>query len=160
MASGRKPTREQSDCNGTAMRKASRRLTQLYDTALEPCGLRSTQFAILAELERAPGEPPTMADLARALVMDRSALGHNLRPLERDGLIVLEASEADRRRRHVMLTAAGRAKFREARRLWQAAQNRFQEVFGDAESARLRAMLLSIAYDERLASLGDRSLAD
>jgi hypothetical protein len=32
------------------MRKASRRLSQLHDNALEPCGLRSTQFAILAEL--------------------------------------------------------------------------------------------------------------
>ena len=57
----RKPAREVSPCNATAMRKASRRLTQLYDDALEPCGLRSTQFAILAELDRRSLEPSTRA---------------------------------------------------------------------------------------------------
>jgi hypothetical protein len=35
-----------SPCNATALRQASRRLTQLYDATLEPCGLRSTRLAI------------------------------------------------------------------------------------------------------------------
>ena len=69
-----------SECFATAARKASRRLSQFYDEALEPSGLRSTQYAILAELARS-GEPPTLAELASALVSDRSAVGHNLRPL-------------------------------------------------------------------------------
>jgi DNA-binding MarR family transcriptional regulator len=86
------------------MRKASRRLTQLYDDALEPSGLRSTQFAILAELDRRSPEPPTMRVLADALVMDRSALGHNLRPPERDKLVALDQGSEDRRRRHVVMT--------------------------------------------------------
>src|SRR3981081_1650477 len=76
-----------SPCFATAMRKASRRLSQLYDEVLEPSGLRTTQFAILSELERRAKAPPTMRELADAMVMDRSALGHNLRPLERDGVI-------------------------------------------------------------------------
>jgi DNA-binding MarR family transcriptional regulator len=146
---------EPSPCNGTAMRKASRRLTQLYDDALEPCGLRSTQFAILAELDRRSKAPPTMAVLANALVMDRSALGHNLRPLERDGLVALHEGVADRRRRHVVLTAAGKARFREAKRLWQKAQDRFNAVFGKSKATMLRETLLGIAYDERLAQLRD-----
>ena len=41
-----------SECFATAARKASRRLTQFYDDALEPSGLRSTQYAILTELAR------------------------------------------------------------------------------------------------------------
>ena len=40
------------ECFVGAARKASRRLTQFYDDALEPCGLRSTQYTILAELGR------------------------------------------------------------------------------------------------------------
>jgi DNA-binding MarR family transcriptional regulator len=96
-----------------------------------------------------------MAELANALVMDRSALGHNLRPLEREGFIALIEGGEDRRRRHVRLTSQGEAKFREAIRLWQKAQDRFLEVFGTAEAARLRATLLGIAYDERLATLKD-----
>ena len=78
-----------SECFATAARKASRRLTQFYDDALEPSGLRSTQYAILTELARS-GAPPTLAELASALVSDRSAVGHNLRPLIRDGYVALE----------------------------------------------------------------------
>jgi DNA-binding MarR family transcriptional regulator len=146
---------ETSPCNATAMRKASRRLTQLYDAALEPCGLRSTQFAILAELDRRRATPPTMVELARALVVDRSALGHNLRPLERDELIALEESEEDRRRRHVALTPQGKARLVKARRLWARAQERFNAVFGESEATQLRSVLLRIANDERLARLRD-----
>lgn len=153
MSKNRKPTREVSPCNATAMRKASRRMTQLYDDALEPCGLRSTQFAILAELGRRSLEPPTMRELADALVMDRSALGHNLRPLERGELIALEESEEDRRRRYVVMTPQGKAKLKQAKRLWQTAQDRFNEVFGQSQATNLRATLLAIAYDERLARL-------
>ena len=97
-------------CNATALRKASRRLSQLYDDALAPSGLRGTQFAILAEVAGRGSDPPTMAELAAALVVDRSALGHNLRPLERDGLVALRTDAQDRRRRHVVLTGRGAAK--------------------------------------------------
>jgi DNA-binding MarR family transcriptional regulator len=142
-------------CNATALRKASRRLTQLYDAALEPVGLRSTQFAILTELAKWSTDPPTLAELADALAIDRSSLGHNLRPLERDGLISLREGPADRRRRHIALTSTGKAKCREGLRLWQVAQERFEHVFGRSDAAALRATLLGIAYHERLGSLKD-----
>src|ERR1700682_6370388 len=90
---------DESPCSATAMRKATRRMTQLYDDALASAGLRSTQYAILEELHRQADAPPTMGELAETLVLDRSALGHNLRPLERDGLIALVAGD-DTRRRH------------------------------------------------------------
>jgi DNA-binding MarR family transcriptional regulator len=144
-------------CCATAMRKATRRLTQLYDDALESCGLRSTQFAILAELDFKPGSPPSMAALADRLVLDRSALGHNLQPLLRDGLVALKESDEDRRRRHVVLTPKGRAKFKVAVKLWDEAENRFRAVFGTSRAAKLRATLLEIARDDRLATLSEES---
>ncbi len=146
-------TRRAGPCYGTAMRKASRRVSQLYDDALAPCGLRGTQFAILAELS-AREQPPTLAALAAALVIDRSALGHSLRPLERDGLVALQAGKEDRRRRQVVLTALGSERYQAARPLWRQAQDRFRSVFGEAEGERLRATLLRIAYDERLGGPG------
>jgi DNA-binding MarR family transcriptional regulator len=149
------PAYDEGGCYATAMRKASRRLTQLYDDALEQSGLRSTQLAILAELDRRSSEPPTMAELANALVLDRSALGHNLRPLERDGLVEILEGERDRRRRNVALTSQGTAKFQEAKKLWQVAQDRFLEVFGRPDGLRLRATLLRIANDDRLGTLKD-----
>jgi DNA-binding MarR family transcriptional regulator len=142
-----------SPCAATALRKASRRITQLYDTALLPSGLRSTQYAILSELQRRSTQPPTLQELADALVMDRSALGHTLRPLERDGLVELQSSAADRRRRHIVATESGIAKYREAKRMWSTAQRRFHKVFGEAEARSLRETLLSIAHDERLTTL-------
>jgi DNA-binding MarR family transcriptional regulator len=146
---------EQSPCHAAAMRKASRRLTQLYDEALAPSGLRNTQFTILAELSRRVKDPPTMSQLAESLVMDRSALGHNLGPLERDGLILLEEGEEDRRRRYVTMTSEGKARLKRAARFWQAAQNRFHEVYGITAAATLRSTLLGIAYNERLGTLHD-----
>jgi len=142
-------------CFATAARKASRRLTQFYDDAMEGCGLRSTQYAILAQVDLRADAPPTLAVLADALVIDRSALGHNLRPLERDGLIALVEGKEDRRQRHVVLTQKGKARYREGRALWEAAQTRFTEVFGAEEGAALRASLLRVAYDERLGALKD-----
>ena len=155
MTTDSKPTFRISPCNATALRKASRRLTQLYDTALEPTGLRSTQFAILVELADRSTDPPTLAELADALATDRSSLGHNLRPLEREGLVVLREGAADRRRRYIALTSKGKGKWREGLRLWQVAQDRFEHVFGRSEAAALRATLLGIAHHERLASLKD-----
>lgn len=145
------PSTKASLCCATALRKASRRLTQLYDDALAQSGLRSTQYAILAELSARARQPPTLQELANALVMDRSALGHNLRPLERDGFIVLREGSEDRRRRHIIITLLGKAKYCEARQLWQMAQDRFIEVFGESNAGDLRATLLDIAYDARLA---------
>ena len=146
---------EENQCSATAMRKATRRMTQLYDDALAPAGLRSTQYAILEELHKTADAPPTMGELAETLVLDRSALGHNLRPLERDGLIALVAGDADRRLRRVVLTKMGRAKLARARPAWKLAQDRFNDVFGESAAARLRVTLLRIARDQRLATLVD-----
>jgi DNA-binding MarR family transcriptional regulator len=140
-------------CSATALRKASRRVTQLYDEALSPSGLRSTQFMILAELERRARRFPTMRELADALVMDRSSLGHNLRPLERDGLVELEQSEEDRRRHLVTLTRLGKSRTRSARRYWLKAEEHFQSVFGEAQAHELRATLLGIARADHLEML-------
>ena len=141
-------------CNATALRKASRRVTQLYDDAVAQTGLRSTQLAILVEIAHASDKPLTMAELAATLVIERSALGHTLRPLERDGLIVLQEGE-DRRERHVVLTPKGKAKCREGVRAWQSAQDRFEEVLGRSEANALRRTLLGVAYNDRLAKLKD-----
>lgn len=145
------PLPEPNACCATAMRKASRRIAQMYDDALAPSGLKSTQYSILAALVRRAEVPPTMQELAKALVMDRSTLGHNLRPLERDGLVELRHDASDGRSRRIALTAAGRARVKAAKAGWQKAQDRFHAVFGQSEAARLRATLLTIAHDDRLA---------
>lgn len=142
------PHLAQNNCNCTALRKASRRVSQLYDGSLASCGLRVTQLAILNQILRM--ETPSMGELARALVMDRGALAHNVKPLERDGLIETVADPADRRNRHVALTRAGHRKIAESERAWARAQESFEVSFGAKEAAALRRALAFIASDEFL----------
>jgi DNA-binding MarR family transcriptional regulator len=140
------PSIEPSRCNGTALRKATRRVSQLYDSVLAPCGLRSTQRSILVHIARA--ETPTVGNLAAALVLDRSALAHNLKPLERDGLVAITVDPEDKRSRLVALTAQGEAKLAESTKLWEVAQNRFEAAFGNDHAQALRASLAQIASAE------------
>ncbi|WP_020423748.1 MULTISPECIES: MarR family winged helix-turn-helix transcriptional regulator [Cupriavidus] len=134
-------------CNGGALRKAARRVSQLYDAVLAPCGLKLSQHAILAHVDRA-GAPPSMGQLAKALVLDRSALAHNIKPLERDGLIEQLRDPEDGRSRLVALTDAGRSKLVESKRLWRLAQARFEHVYGEDDAKALRSALARIHSDE------------
>jgi DNA-binding MarR family transcriptional regulator len=148
---------EANRCNCTALRKASRRMSQFYDAALAPSGLRSTQFALLAEIYRRPDDPPTIRGLAEALAMDQSTIGQNLRPLEREGLVALATDTADRRSRRIQLTKAGRSRFTAARPLWSDAQARFESSFGKRAAAELRGILLTITEDRALGDAADAS---
>jgi DNA-binding MarR family transcriptional regulator len=133
-------------CNNTALRKATRRVSQLYDAVLAPTGLRSTQRSILLNIARLGS--PTMGELAASLVLDRSALGHNLKPLERDGFIGLVVDPEDRRNRLARLTPKGKKKLEETAVLWNTAQERFESKFGVAKAKALREVLAAIAAEE------------
>ncbi len=108
-------------------RKVSRAVTQLYDEALHPCGLRSTQLVILLSVAVQPAA--NISQLARRLVMDASTLNRNLRPLTQKGLVLLSAAE-DGRRKQINLTDAGHAAIEAAVPYWESAQKRLVGLFG------------------------------
>lgn len=135
------------ECYATALRKASRRLTALYAETLAPSGLRSTQYAILSELANGP---VSINELAGALVLDRSGLGHSLRPLQRDGLLQLDKDPADRRSVQVTLTDDGRRRFEQARELWLTAQDQVESVLGASVADALRDKMNDIAANDEL----------
>jgi DNA-binding MarR family transcriptional regulator len=118
---------------------ASRAVTQAYDVVLQPSGLRATQFTVLAKLAVA-GET-SLGDLAKRMVMDRTTLTRNLRPLERDGLIRSEVGQ-DRRSRALMLTAKGKTALDRALPLWRRAQDRMVQSLGGPRWRRLLDDLL------------------
>lgn len=126
-------------CNCQALRQAARRATALYDAAMAPHGLRISQFAVLSRLRRAG--PLSQQALATDLLLDRTTLGRNLRPLERDGLIAIETDERDRRVRRLAVTAKGLALVQDAMPAWHAAQQRFEAGYGAEAAASLRAAL-------------------
>ena len=160
MAGRKKQTAKASDgssCNCTSLRKASRRISQLYDTALAPSGLKTTQRAILTQIGRS--EPTTVGRLAEALVMDSGALAHTLKPLERGGLIAVAVDPEDRRNRLTTLTRQGRAKLAETDALWAKAQRGFEAAFGAVESDTLREALRFLISDG-FANTFERALSD
>ena len=121
-------------CSCGNLRRASRAVTQLYDGVLQASGLKATQFTLLvaaAELKSAP-----VSQMAEALVMDRTTLTRNLKPLVKDGLLTVEPGE-DRRSRWIRLTPKGRRALAEALPLWDRAQNRVIQGLGRARWQRL-----------------------
>jgi DNA-binding MarR family transcriptional regulator len=116
-----------SHCTMANLRKASRAVTQAYDAALAPSGLRGTQFTLLAAA--ALLEEATVTQLAEFLVADRTTLTRNLAPLEKAGLLRLHVGR-DRRWRVVSLTGRGRERLAFALPLWRQAQTRTVRALG------------------------------
>ena len=136
------PSIELSECNCFATRKAARRLTQIYDSKLAPCGIKSTQLMILAAIDRR-GEL-SVNDLARIMVLDRTTTGKNLKPMEREGYLKSVVSRADRRYRTITLTAKGKGLLTRAYPLWRSAHEEFQRTHGAKFAENYRAMLREV----------------
>ncbi len=114
-------------CTCANLRKAARVVTKVYDAALRPTGLKATQFTMLATLSNLGDLPLTR--LAEALVMDRTTLTRNLKPLVRKGFVRIDQDE-DQRVRRISLTDAGRNSLSEALPNWRKAQSRIVENLG------------------------------
>jgi DNA-binding MarR family transcriptional regulator len=139
-------TKPVSDCNCLAIRSAMRNVTQFYDEALAGSGLRITQYSILNRVFEHGAL--TMNELADLLVMDRTTLTHNLRPLQQQGFLKLEVGDEDRRQRRVVLTPAGDQARLGARELWKVAQARFDAKVGVETAKALRTALFTLAHTD------------
>ena len=130
-----------------ALRRAARRISEMYDEALSTTGLRATQFAILATLSASDGM--SVNELADQLDLDRTTTGKNLRPLERDGLVAVAVSPTDRRSRVIALTASGWKRVGEAFPLWAQAQLHFEAANGRRKARNLREELGELRIDSK-----------
>jgi DNA-binding MarR family transcriptional regulator len=111
-----------------SFRRAARMLTQVYDDALRPAGLRATQFTLLQALSLA-GEV-NQGELAHLLAMDSTTLTRNLRLLVRQGWIESRPG-ADQRERRLRLSASGERKLKRATHRWESAQAQLRARLGD-----------------------------
>ncbi|MDH3231602.1 MAG: MarR family winged helix-turn-helix transcriptional regulator [Alphaproteobacteria bacterium] len=138
---------DKSDLSATAMctsfnlRKAARAVTQFYDEALKPSGLKSTQFSLLTMAATAGGAP--ISRLADEMAMDRTTLTRNLKPLADAGLIRIDAGD-DRRVRRVVVTADGEHALLRAVPMWRQAQTRMIDRLGDEEWAAFLRQLQTV----------------
>jgi len=126
-------------CAFTNLRMASRAITHYYDDVLQPSGLRATQFALLVAISKTT--PTTITRLAEKMVMDRTTLTRNLKPLEKQGLLVTTPGK-DQRTRLVTLTGQGQEALTRALPLWEKAQAHVLQELGPE---RLRTLLANLA---------------
>ena len=133
-------------CNCLALRQATLHVTQFYDQFISPLGLRATQYSILARLARRGAM--TINALAAELVMDRTTLGRNIRPLQRDGLIAVVSGKSDRRSKELKLTRSGVERFQVAQKGWTKAQAEFERTFGQKRAKALRTLLEDVSSRE------------
>lgn len=115
------------DCVCGALRMATRAVTQLYDDAMRPSGLRVTQYSLLSRIERL--QPISASALESSLYFDQTTLARALKVLEKDGLI-RRASNPDKRVKKIELTTLGRKRLAHARTLWAEAQKRLVGLIG------------------------------
>ena len=134
-------------CTCMRLRKASRRVTQIYDRSLEAAGLTVTQYGVLGQLIKLDGIG--MGALAEKLIMDPTTLTRSLRPLQRQGFVTTRPDRHDRRSRCLHLTEKGRAAFANAIPLWLRAQRHLDAALGGSDAAALNVALDHVI--ERLA---------
>ena len=125
----------QSSCVCVNLRRAARAVSQIYDDALAPSGIKITQFSLLRAVER--NEPAAINVLSAELDLDRTTMARNLAPLERDRLVVLSAG-SDQRVTEVRLTAKGRAAIASALPLWERAQAEIGNLLASGRIDQLR----------------------
>ena len=129
------------------LRRASRAVTQLYEEHLKPSGLLPTQFTLLAAV-RVMG-PVKMSVIAEELVLDRTTLTRNIRPLEREGLVSIISAKSDQRMREISITNKGLKKLEEAIPCWQEAQDLTKEMLSASRIERMLGDLRAIVGAQR-----------
>ncbi|HEY4103442.1 MAG TPA: MarR family transcriptional regulator [Polyangiaceae bacterium] len=141
------------ECPALRVRQASRALTRTYDDALRPIGLQMSQFAVLIAIASFSEAIATISAVANSLVMDRTTLTRNLRPLERAGLVRVARVQGDGRARHVLITHRGEKTIEQAYPLWESALVRVRKVLGTRKVQRLNAELSAVVA--HAAALGE-----
>jgi len=130
-------------CASFNFRRAARAVTRLYDQALEPCGIRSTQFTILVGVAKT--QPTSISALADVLVIDNTTLTRSLRLLKKQGVVSVSDRGA-KRKRFLALTPKGERTLAESLPVWRAAQERFVQSLGADYWTNFRGELERLAH--------------
>jgi len=128
--------RVRDTCLCLHLQQAARAVARRFDAALRPLGLTNGQFSLLMSLNRP--EAARIGDVSALLVMDRTTLTANLKPLERRGLVTVSVDDADKRSRRLKLTPAGWALLIAAVPVWENEHAAIEGSLDDVGPDRLR----------------------
>ena len=134
-------TRFMTSCYCIVLRKASRRLTSIYDEALKPFGINLAQFSLLKSVVRRA--PVSLTDLAQVLELDRSTVGRNARVMVRMGLLAMGPGD-DQREQVLSPTEQGSALFVGAVPVWERVQSDIETKLGPQKAGQLQSLLAEL----------------
>jgi len=121
-------------CIAVRMRLLNRVVTNLYDGALRPLGLKVSQLNILIVTARLGlARPAQVCDL---LQLDASTLSRNVKPLQTNGWLEV-VPEGDARAQPFRLTTQGKRLIEKAIPAWEEAQRQATELLGREGVAQL-----------------------
>lgn len=129
-------------CTLNSLRQTTRAVAKLYDSALQEVDLKSTQFSLLATLQQC--KEITLTELADILIMDRTTLTRNLKPLTIKGFINIKTSSSDKRFRTLSLTEDGQKILATALPLWKKSQQTIVDSIGVTQWHQLGTDLSSL----------------
>ena len=131
-------------CVSNNLHRTTRAISRIYAEEMKASGIKRSQFAILAHLEQLG--VVQLTELADIMIMDRTTLSRNLKPLQNSGFVHINVSPTDARARELSLSKEGKAKFREAYKLWKKAQRRVLALFGEDNWLSLEANLVELRH--------------
>jgi DNA-binding MarR family transcriptional regulator len=129
-------------CLALNLRRAERVISQIYDAALRPVGIKSTQFSLLVTIRAM--QPSALSKIADHIDMDRTTLTRNLDVLVESRLVATTRGE-DLRERVVSITEKGDAALAAALPIWRATQERLSAKAGKQPVSSLIEGLKTIA---------------
>jgi DNA-binding MarR family transcriptional regulator len=115
-------------CIAGRVRRLNRVVTNLYDDALRPLGLKVSQANILMVIAKLGLARP--ARVCEILQLDVSTLSHNVKRMRAKGWLEV-VPEEDARLQPFRLTARGLRLLEEALPAWKAAQRQAAELLGE-----------------------------
>ena len=127
-----------NSCLATRVRQLSRIVTRLYDDAMRPLGITTSQYTLLAQLASRDGI--TAVEIGHDLDIEKSTLSRNLKRLLALGMIIMDPP-AGRRGRGLHLTPKGQSVLKDAYPIWQGAQSHATSVMGTGMRATLDELL-------------------
>jgi len=125
-----------SDCACRNLRMTTRVITQYYDKALLPCGLKSAQFALLNDISSRTGGV-SVNELAEYAMMDQTTVTRNIDVLRKHGFVLVKTEASDARKKRITVSDAGKAKLVTARPFWKEAQLKVQQTVGQEQYSSL-----------------------
>jgi MarR family transcriptional regulator, transcriptional regulator for hemolysin len=133
-----------SDNLGWLLSRAEHALAAELALALEPLGLSSRRYCVLAT---ALGQDRTQIELANLIGLDKTTMVATVDALEESGLAERRPSSLDRRVRVIAVTKAGEAKVREARKVIEQVQADVLARFPERERKALLSGLMRLVAD-------------